>query len=274
MNRKVVAIVGALIGAIVVIVAVGGTNGGSPDSVEPTATAVAVTTPEVTVRPTSRPALVEAIEPSTVPVAVATASPTPTATASPTPTPTASPSPIPATVRLPLLKPKVAGATRVKYFGITGESPAALLDDVVLRSRVSCKSADTLACVLQRPRVQWTNRTLLATGACTIVAPRVSLTSTAHLPQWERPKRVQPALLAWWHKVVDHLAWHEAQHIRIQRSYDSKLMRLMAGHKCSSANRIYRNWKRSLRAAQDKFDAKDARWPYPDYTGPGGFYGS
>ena len=275
MNRKVVASVGVIIGAIVVFVAVlGGTSGGSSGSVAPDATEVAVTGPEPTVQPTSRPAPVETPEPSTTPAATTTASPTPTPTPSPTPTPTASPPLIPTTVRLPLMKPKVAGATNVNYFGITGESPAALLDDLVRRSRAACKSTDTLACVVQQPRVRWTNRTLLATGACTIVAPHVSLTSTAHLPQWERPKRVQPALLAWWRKVVDHLAWHEAQHIRIQRSYDSKLIRLMVGRKCSSANRIYKSWTRSVRAAQDRFDAKDASWPYPEYTGPGGFYGS
>ena len=73
--------------------------------------------------------------------------------------------------------------------------------------------------------------------------------------------------------MVDHMAWHEGQHIKIQKSYDAKLKSMMAGHKCSTANKIIRSWERSAKAAQDKFDAKDALWPYPEYSGPGGFYG-
>ncbi len=175
---------------------------------------------------------------------------------------------------MPKLAPKVPGATKVKYFRVHGESPAALLDGTVLHSKSSCKSADTLACVFQRSNVRWTELTRVATGACTVVAPKVNLTSTVYLPRWESPNRVQPALLSWWKKMVDHMAWHEAHHIQIQKSYDAKLKTLMSGKSCSSANKIYKKWQRSLDAAQDKFDATDAKWAYPEYTGPGGFYGT
>ena len=74
--------------------------------------------------------------------------------------------------------------------------------------------------------------------------------------------------------MVHHMAWHEAQHIKIQKSYDAKLKTLMAGKKCSSANKIFKKWDRSVKAAQDKFDAKDKKWTYPEYTGPGGWYRS
>ena len=171
-------------------------------------------------------------------------------------------------VPLPKLTGKVAGASTVNYFAVNGQSPDALLDDVVLRSKRNCKSADTLACVLHRRSIRWTNVTRLATGACTIASPKVSARSTVYLPQWVGPKRVQPALLTWWKQMVDHMAWHEAQHIRIEKSYDSKLKSLMVGKKCSSANRIIDNWERSLDAAQTAFDTKDAQWAYPVYAGP------
>ena len=74
--------------------------------------------------------------------------------------------------------------------------------------------------------------------------------------------------------MADHMAWHEGQHIKIQKSYDAKLTKLMAGHRCSSVNAIDKKWKKSLKAAQHKFDAKDALWPYPEYTGPGGYFGT
>jgi predicted secreted Zn-dependent protease len=235
----------AIIGAFIAIGVAGGlaVSGitGSPARVEPTT----ASNPGAT------------IEPSTLPAAVATASATSTATASP-----------PATVPLPRLTEKVAGASAVNYFAVNGQSPDALLDDVVLRSKRNCKSADTLACVLHRRSIRWTNVTRLATGACTIAAPKVSARSTVYIPQWVGPTRVPPALLTWWKKMVDHMAWHEAEHIKIETSYDSKLKGLMVGHRCSAANRIIDKWARSLDAAQQAFDRKDAQWPYPAYTGP------
>ena len=257
-SRRLVAIVGTIIVAVIVGgLAVGGIAAGpsaSPD-----------------------PAALPSAAPVAVAVAVATASATPSvavATPSPTPIPTASPPPPPALVALPRLTEKVPGVTTVKYFPVNAASPAGLLDNVVLRSKASCKSADTLACVDQRDSIRWTERTRLATGACTIVAPKVSLRSTVYLPQWVGPKQVQPALLEWWKRMVDHLAWHEAQHIKIEKSWDSKLKTMMVGRKCSSANSIIRKWQASRSAAQDAFDVKDASWPYPAFTGPGGWFGT
>ena len=74
--------------------------------------------------------------------------------------------------------------------------------------------------------------------------------------------------------MVDHMAWHEGQHIKIQKSYDEKLKKMMVGQECSTAKKIYKNWGEAVHAAHDKFDAKDALWPYPVYTGPGGCFGT
>lgn len=268
MNRKTgAAIVSTIIGVVIVSsVAVSGISARSSDVVAPTASATAPAAADATARPSVTPTPVEIPKPSTSPVVVDTAFPPSD--------PTAAPSPITSTVRLPKITEKVGGAAKVKYFRVSGESPIALIDNTVLSSKASCKSADTLACVFPRPSIRWTDRTRIATGACTIVAAQVGIKPIVYLPQWVSPKAVQPELLAWWKKMVDHMAWHEGQHIKIQKSYDAKLKAMMVGDKCSSANKTIKAWERSLKAAQDKFDAKDALWPYPVYAGPGGFYGT
>jgi predicted secreted Zn-dependent protease len=250
------AIISTVIGVVVVgSLAASGLDARSSSVAEPAASQTATQTAGATSPPAPSPTQV---------------APTPVASA----VPTASPSPIAITVSLPELSPKVVGAKKVRYFAVKGDSPAALLDNTVLRSKASCKSTDTLACVFTRPNIRWTERTRLATGACTIVAPKVSYTSTVYLPRWVSPQEVRPELLAWWTKMVDHMAWHEGQHIKIHKSYDAKLKRLMVGHKCSSADKIVDTWERTLKAAQDKFDAKDALWRYPEYPGPGGWFGT
>ena len=278
MNRKLGAIVGAIIGVSVAgIVVLSGIGIQSSEGLEPTASAVALATPNATVQATTQPTPVATVRPTAMPAPVATVapsvSPVTVATTSPQTAVAASTASVPSTVRLPKLTARVAGATKIKYFGVKGDSPYALIDNVVQRSKAGCKSSDTLACVSQRWNVRWTERTVFATGTCTIVATQVSLTSTVHLPRWESPKSVQPALLTWWKKMADHMAWHEGQHIKIQKAHDAKLAKLMNGHSCSSAGKIQKHWKRDLRAAQNKFDAKDMLWPYPEYTGPGGWYG-
>ena len=91
------------------------------------------------------------------------------------------------------------------------------------------------------------------------------------LPRWVGPARVEPALLVWWKQVLDHFAWHEGQHIKIEKSFDKKLRPLLIGHKCSSAKTIIKHWQGSMEAAQDRFDAKDLSWQ-PEtsvpYAGP------
>ena len=205
----------------------------------------------------------------------------PAATAATTPvaaSPGESPSPslvaVASPIALPKLSAKVPGATKIRYFPIVGESPGALIDDVVKRSKSYCKSDDTLACVLLTSKPSGTTVTYVATGRCTVRTARIALTSTVSLPRWAGPALVQPELLAWWRLMLDHMAWHEGQHIKIERSYDSKLKSLLVGHTCSSVSSIVKKWKRSLDAAQKRFDQQDLTWPYPDYTGPGGWYGT
>jgi len=215
--------------------------------------------------------------PATSPTARAPAAATDSAT-QPSPSVSSSvsssPSAILALVRIPKLDATIAGATKIRYFSVAGTSPNQLLDQVVAKSKPFCKTEDTLACVMNSYDARWVTTTYFATGACQVTSERVTLTSTVSLPRWTAPARVQPALVTWWKKMFAHFAWHEGQHIKIQRAYDSRLASLLVGQRCSAAQAIVRKWQRSLQAAQDAFDRKDRSWPYPDYTGPGGFYGT
>ncbi len=275
MNKNLAAIVGVvLLGAVTV----GCGSAELSDGVPASASAVVIADPAPSVRPTGTPPPVATVRPIQTPSPVATPEPVASPSAMPSASPAALPTPVapetPSTVRVPRLTAKVPGATQIRYFGVKGSSPDALLTSAVLRSRASCKSNDTLACVFLGGTIRWTARTVGATGACTIVSPQVSRTAVVYLPRWDSPTRVQPALVAWWKKMADHLVWHEGQHIKIRKAYDAKLVRQMQGHSCSSAKAIERRWRHDLQAAQHQFDAKDIRWPYPDYTGPGGWYGT
>lgn len=255
--------------AILVILAVAVIGCQSSDVPTPSNVAVAAT-PVSTLSPRPTATAVPSAP------AVETRSPTPTSTPTTIPTPTASPTlpPTEGLVALPKLSESVAGASKVKYFEVTGDSPNALILDVVKRSEKKCDTDDALACVRLPYSIRWTTLTNRATGACRISTATVGLNPTVYLPRWVRPARVHPALLSWWRKMLDHMAWHEGQHIKIQKTYDTKLKSLMRGRKCASANAIIKKWGKSVDAAQDKFDAKDALWPYPKYEGPGGWYGT
>ena len=287
MNKNLAAIVGiVLLGAVTV----GCGSAGPSDGVLPTASAVAVANPGPSVQPTETPTPVATVQPVQAPSPVATMGPSETPAPVATPEPAASPSAVPSaspaalptptppetpsTVRVPRLTATVPGATQIRYFRVKGSSPNALLNSAVLRSKASCRSNDTLACVFLGGTIRWTARTAAVTGACTIVTPQVSRTAVVYLPRWDSATRVEPALVAWWKKMADHLAWHEGQHIKIRKAYDAKLVKQMQGHSCSSAQAIEKRWRHDLQAAQHRFDARDIRWPYPDYSGPGGWYGT
>ena len=119
-----------------------------------------------------------------------------------------------------------------------------------------------LACVVWKSGgYRWINRTNPLTGSCRVTsATVVKPTSTVNLPQWVGPARVKPALLTWWTTVLDHFAWHEGQHIKIEQSYEKRLPSLLNGHRCSAARTIIRRWERDLNAAQHTFDVKDYSW--------------
>jgi predicted secreted Zn-dependent protease len=215
--------------------------------------------------------------PASAPVsAEPTASPTPRSTAVPTPVPTptpaataapvATPTPDPATalVALPKLSTSIPGASKISYFKVTGDSPSEIVDHIVAKSAKPCLSGsrDVLACVTWKGGgYRWTNTTNPYTGSCTVTTLTiVKPNSTVHLPQLVGQAKVEPALLAWWKPVLDHFAWHEGKHIRIEQKFEKKLRPLVVGHRCSSARAIIRRWERNMAAAQHRFDVSDYHW--------------
>ncbi len=168
---------------------------------------------------------------------------------------------------LPKLSRTIPGATKVRYFRIVGKTPGELVDQTVAKSAAPCQHKDTLACVSLGGNIGWVNTTSGLTGSCTVTSVTVTRSPTVFLPRWVGPHRVQPALITWWNQVLDHFAWHEGRHIRIQQSFDKKLRPALIGHPCSSARSIIRRWERRVEAAQHAFDVKDYSWQ-PEWSVP------
>ena len=82
-------------------------------------------------------------------------------------------------------------------------------------------------------------------------------------------------ILAWWREVLDHIAWHEGRHIKIEKSWLKKAPAMFEGKPCTSGQRIATRWAKKVAEAQAAFDAKDyAAYEFPPYDGPGGFFGN
>ena len=179
--------------------------------------------------------------------------------------PVASPQPIATTIRVPELTAKVKGATKVKYFGIRGDLPDALLDSTVRKSKASCKSDDVLACVSVRPDVRWTNRTGRDRRLHDHRAAGDAQGDSAPAALEERRVRASRPLSPGGERWST--TWPGT---RVSTSDPAEVRREAAEadgrQKCSSANKIIKKWDRAADAAQAKFDAKDALWPYPSYT--------
>jgi predicted secreted Zn-dependent protease len=191
-----------------------------------------------------------------------TPTPRPTQTAVTTPRPPAA-----ATVALPKLSVKIAGATSVKYFAISGSTPKQLIDSATLEARTHC-GKHAAACVqpgwavfdvVQQPDPR--------TGACMVTQMVFKPSYTVWIPRWTGPSRVYPELVDWWREVLDHIAWHEGQHIRIQNGMLDQLT-FTRMPSCSEFQARFDSWMGSVNTAQDAFDAKERSWVAPRYYGP------
>jgi predicted secreted Zn-dependent protease len=211
-----------------------------------------------------------------------------TVTAMATPMPTATPiyvepTPVPmptlvATaklVALPKLSEKISGATAIKYYAIKGDSPNDLHKQMGRYGDDHCSDNDAIACVhiSYRPRVISSFQDPYS-GSCKITDVRIEARYVVWLPRWTKPSHVYPELLAWWRKVLDHIAWHEGQHIKIARSRFPALRDKLEGASCAKADSIVNAFDARLDDAQDAFDAKDRSWSSPTYSGPGGWFGT
>ena len=196
------------------------------------------------------------------------------ATAVPRATPRPTPRPTPVTVAPPKLSAKIAGATSIRYYSISGDHPIDLARQMEKKAKKYC-GRDALACVHLRPSFTLTYSTNSSTGSCTITGVRTSLRATVHMPRWTKPSRVYPELVTWWKSVFNHIAWHEGRHIRIEKSWLKKLPGMLVGKPCSSENSVFASWSRKVEAAQDAFHAAPGKaYENPPYTGPGGYFGT
>lgn len=212
-------------------------------SVTPTPIVIFVTLPPPTAEPPS-------------------AEPTESPTSSPTPTPTPTPSP-PATIDLPVLSGKVAGASKTRYYSITGNSPADLLAGLTR----NCANQSWL-CADTGYQWEYKSRTNLATGYCSVTSASVSYKPTARVPRWTGPAKVYPELFSWWQQVLKHITSGEAALIKIQRTADTRFPKLLVGQRCAAAKGIISKWERTNKAAYSAFYKKDATWLLPVYAGP------
>ena len=196
----------------------------------------------------------------------------------PLPTPTPGPTARPTTavpdglVALPLLTANVRDAAEV-YHAISGRNPSQIEASASSTAPSVCHETSSTAWACAGPRVWDIQPSYIqnpSTGACTLLGFGLfrSPQYTAYLPQWSTPRRVPPELLAWWRTVLEHIRWHEEQHILIFESYVAKLKTLGAGQSCTSGQALIDTWSRQIQAAQDAFDVKDRSWKLPSYTGP------
>jgi predicted secreted Zn-dependent protease len=95
-----------------------------------------------------------------------------------------------------------------------------------------------------------------------------SVAYQATVPQWTASASVPQELHAWWLIVLEHIRVHESQHIRIFDEYVGALPARIVGQPCGSWDAIIAQWSADLLAAQSAFDADEADWELPAYTGP------
>ena len=262
-----------------------GGDSAASDSATPSAVIPSMSTSEVTFIPQSTAAPTPRTTPAPVPVATAaptsaaataptprtTPTPTSRATAAPAPVATAAPTAPPDdTVALPRFSYSVTGVT-VKYLPIAGDTPYALLQADEAASTKACK-VDSLACFYADYSWSFTGRTD-DNGVFVISSTDLIISYTIILPNWTSPARVPAILVSWWKAVMDHIVWHESQHLAIAREYAPQIKVAMqnarTGAGSSAATQAVLD---DENAAQDAFDAqqKAAAWQYPLYSGTWG----
>ena len=68
--------------------------------------------------------------------------------------------------------------------------------------------------------------------------------------------------------MLEHIRWHEEQHIFIFEEYVRQLRVLGDGQPCTASQALIDTWSSGLQAAQDRFDAQERSWQFPPYDGP------
>jgi predicted secreted Zn-dependent protease len=257
--------------AIVVplLIAIGGLGGMAFVSLRGTAASASASAD--TALATARPASAAARGEFATPTPSSSApSPTPLGTGIPRAAPKATPAPA-RLIQLPKLSIKVWRAT-VRYYGISGKDPNKLIASAernIPGDGEGDRHADAMAYVEANMDELEPTYVANAYGSCVMTGVTGKVTYRVTAPRWTKPSRVHPALLRWWKDVLEHIRWHEEQHVRIFERWIDKLDVRLSGQPCSKGQSIINRWTGDVVNAQKAFDAKERDWgkAYP-YKGP------
>jgi predicted secreted Zn-dependent protease len=155
------------------------------------------------------------------------------------------------------MKAYVPGATRERWFEVEGNSVDALLAMTQAEAGRFCGGSDTLACTKNGWRGSWRKGTSQRTGACVVRRFTPTLRATVFMPRWAGPAQVHPDVLTWWRGFLHRAAWHEGQHIEIQRVRLAELEEQLEGEPCRQARGIIRRWEKGTSQAHRAFDASE-----------------
>ena len=156
---------------------------------------------------------------------------------------------------------RIPGATAIRYFRITGDTPARLLRQNQRKAGRHCGDHRAIACVLMHWTVAVTKD--FSSGKCAIGKASTTLQSTVFLPRWANRGSASRDLVRWWRAVMRDSAVHEARHIRIQRRHLADFRRMARGRPCGSATIIFNRHMASANKAQAAFDRVEYQKPLP-----------
>ena len=187
----------------------------------------------------------------------------------PSPTPAARPLnqaiPVPGPdgrVKLPRkLRAEVPGATRIRYFDVSGRSASAPREADAATCRAPLWRAQCPR--LRGPHLARGDDPRTEEGACTVVDATSAVSSVVHLPRWTKPKRVDAELLTWWRKVLADSARHEARHIRILQIGAGPATQAPRGPTLRLGRPSHRPSQKRANQSQTVFDRRESAKPLP-----------
>jgi predicted secreted Zn-dependent protease len=177
-------------------------------------------------------------------------------------------------VALPELTVEIRGVDSIDYYAITGRNPGELndsmKDDGPAGDHPAFEGYQDIAAQVEPDFTSLvpTFSVDRVTGSCRVTGLAGGATYRAMMPQWTAPARVPAALLAWWEEVLEHIRWHEEQHVRINDASIERLRAGLDGQPCPRVDAITTRWADDLNEAHLDFDREDDAWLPPLYLGP------
>jgi predicted secreted Zn-dependent protease len=170
-----------------------------------------------------------------------------------------------ASVALPKLSVEIAGASGIRYMGFSGDTPNELLSSMKAAARDRCSRHSGGACVHLDMDPDFSFVQDPNSGSCTLTGVDWNRSFVVYMPRWTAPSKVPAPLLKWWRKVLDHIAVHEGEHIRIQNRHLAALKKELVGAPCDQAQSLID--EHMARAVRDQaaFDRAEAGWQAPAY---------